>query len=144
MKLVLNQRLSQFYARGPSLGHPWARGRSTFFQLLKVLGTILSTYSAPSRWSHSCCKIRACQPEAFILIGSPYRSKPVTSTSRYRSTTAWNRSTLQNVIAGDVNVTRIYVVLQTLLPHKSQKYGASQNYHIFKILTMLKTILHNW
>jgi hypothetical protein len=84
--------------RGPSLGHPWARGRSKLSTVLKVLGAILSTYRVPSKWSHSCCKIRACQPEAVILIGAPLRSKPVTSTSRYRSTTALNPSTLQDFI----------------------------------------------
>ena len=121
------------------MGHPWARDILQFF--LKVLGTILSTYSVPSRWSDSCCKTRTCQPDAFLLIGSPYRSKPSTSTTRYRSTTTRNPSTLQNVIADDVNVTWTCVVMHTLLTHKSDKYRVSQNYHFFKITTTLKRIL---
>lgn len=115
-----------FY-QGPSFGHPWARGRSKFSTVLKVLGTILSTYRVPSKWSHSCCKTRACQPEAVILIGSPLRSKPVTSTSRYRSTTALNPSTLQDVIAiKHVNGTKdeglCISMFHTIILHKNKNY----------------------
>lgn len=69
-------------------------GRSKLSTILNVLGTILSTYSVPSRWSHSCCSMRACHPEASTLMGLPLRSKPETSTSRCRSTSALYPSTL--------------------------------------------------
>jgi len=78
----------------PSGGHPMGSGRSKLSTILNVLGTILSTYNVPSRWSHSCCRMRACHPEACTLMGLPFRSKPETSTSRYRSTTALYPSTL--------------------------------------------------
>jgi hypothetical protein len=78
----------------PSWGHPVGRGKSKFSTTLNVLATILSTYSVPSRWSHSCWRMRACHPEARTFMALPFRSRPETSTSRCRSTTALYPSTL--------------------------------------------------
>jgi hypothetical protein len=66
----------------PRGGQPMGSGRSKLSTILNVLGTILSTYSVPSRWPHSCCSMRACHPQACTLMCLPFRSKPDTSTSR--------------------------------------------------------------
>lgn len=46
------------------------------------------THRVPLRWSTSCCRMRAFQPEACSLTGRPSGSTALTSTSLYRSTSA--------------------------------------------------------
>ena len=47
-------------------------------------GAIRSWYSTPSKWSNSCCTMRACHPRRRIWTGFPFRSCPTTWIERWR------------------------------------------------------------
>ena len=48
--------------------------------------------SRACRWSHSCCRMRACQPCARTRSGAPSTLTPSHSTAVYRSTSACRRA----------------------------------------------------
>lgn len=80
----------------PGRGHPDGKGSRKFCVVRNVRFSILSTYKVPCRWSISCCSIRAFHPVAVNFKGCPSRPRPVTSTSKCRSTRARYPSTLHN------------------------------------------------